>query len=123
MTTAYWCVLVAGLMPILFTGIAKATGKRFDNRSPREWQARLEGMPARAHAAHLNAFEAFPLFAVAVIIAQLRDAPQDRIDQLAIAFVVLRLAYGFAYMANQATLRSVIWILALGCAVALFFIG
>ena len=122
MTTAYWCVLVAGLMPILFTGIAKATGKRFDNRSPREWQARLEGMPARAHAAHLNSFEAFPLFAVAVIIAQLRGAPQDRIDQLAIAFVVLRLAFGIAYIANQATLRSVIWILALGCAVALFFI-
>ena len=122
MTIAYWCVLAAGLMPYLFTAIAKTTGGRFDNRAPRDWQARLQGMPARAHAAHLNAFEAFPLFAAAVIIAQLRDAPQDRVDQLAIAFVVLRLAFGFVYMAGYATLRSLLWALAFACAIALFFV-
>ena len=122
MTIAYWCVLAAGLMPYLFTAIAKATGGRFDNRTPREWQSRLQGMPARAHAAHLNAFEAFPLFAVAVIIAQLRDASQDRIDQLAIAFVLLRLAFGFIYMAGFPRLRSAVWALAFACAIALFFI-
>lgn len=121
MTIAYWCVLAAGLMPYLFTAIAKGTGGRFDNRSPREWQSRLQGMPARAHAAHLNAFEAFPLFAVAVIVADLRDAAQDRVDMLAIAFVVLRLVFGALYMANFATLRSLAWALALGCTLMIFF--
>ena len=48
MTTAYWCVLAAGLMPYLFTAIAKGAGSRYDNRDPRAWQSRLAGLPARA---------------------------------------------------------------------------
>ena len=120
MTTAYWCVLAAGLMPLLFTAIAKGMGGRYDNRTPREWQSRLEGMPARAHAAHLNAFEAFPLFAAGVIIAHLRGMPQETIDLLAIAFVLLRLAYGFIYMAGFPRLRSLTWALAFFCAIALY---
>jgi uncharacterized MAPEG superfamily protein len=120
MTIAYWCVLAAGLMPYLFTSIAKARGSRYDNRAPREWQARLEGMPARAHAAHLNAFEAFPLFAAAVIIAHLREVPQDKLDALAAAFVVLRLAYGFIYTAGFPRARSLVWALAFLCVIALF---
>lgn len=123
MTIAYWCVLAAGLMPYLFTAIAKATGGRFDNRTPREWQSRLQGMPARAHAAHLNAFEAFPLFAAAVIVAHLHAAPQTRLDQLAIAFIVLRLAYGFLYMAGLARLRSLVWALAFASAIWIFLLS
>ena len=49
MTTAFWCILAAALLPYLFTAIAKATGKRFDNRDPRSWQAKLTGLPARAN--------------------------------------------------------------------------
>lgn len=123
MTIAYWCVLAAGLMPFLWTLIAKTTGERFDNRTPREWQARLSGMPARAHAAHLNSFEAFPLFAVAVVIAQQLQAPQATVDGLALAFIGLRLAYGVLYLANQHLFRSLVWAAALGCVVALFFLA
>ncbi len=122
MTTAYWCVLVAGLMPFLFTGIAKVSGRGFDNRDPRSWQARLSGMPQRAHAAHLNSFEALPLFAAAVIIAHLGGAEQARIDGLALAFIALRLGFGVCYLADWATLRSLVWVAALGCCVGLFFI-
>ena len=120
MTIAYWCVLAAALMPFLWTLVAKTIGERFDNRTPREWQARLSGMPARAHAAHLNAFEAFPFFAAAVIIAHQLDAPQARVDALALAFVCLRLAYGALYLANQHWLRSLVWAGALGCTIAIF---
>ena len=120
MTIAYWCVLAAALMPFLWTVVAKTSGARFDNRTPREWQARLSGMPARAHAAHLNAFEAFPFFAAAVIVAHQLGAPQARIDWLALAFIACRLVYGFLYMANQATLRSLVWAAGLGCAIAIF---
>jgi uncharacterized MAPEG superfamily protein len=109
MHVSYICVLVAAFLPLLFTAIAKLLHLReFDNRSPREFQARLSGTALRAHWAHLNSFEAFPPFAAGVLAAQQMAAPQGRIDMLAIAFVVLRLAYGACYLADLATLRSVV---------------
>lgn len=120
MTIAYWCVLAAALIPFLFTAVAKLKGGRYNNRAPREWQARLEGAPARAHAAHLNSFEAFPFFAAAVIIAHLRGLPQETINLLAVAFIVLRLAYGFIYVAGYPRTRSAVWALAFLCCVGLF---
>jgi uncharacterized MAPEG superfamily protein len=122
MTTAYWCVLAAGLMPYLFVAIAKGVGSRYNNREPRVWEQRLAGLPARAHAAHLNSFEAFPFFAAAVIIAHLMQAAQGRIDQLALAFIALRLGYGVCYLAGWHWVRSLVWLLALGCCVMLFFL-
>lgn len=120
MSPAYWCVLAAGLMPYAFTAVAKGVGERYDNRQPREWQSRLSGLAARAHAAHLNSFEAFPLFAAAVIIADLGQADAARVDALALAFVLLRLGYGISYMAGWARTRSLLWLLALLCCVGLF---
>ena len=123
MTTATWCILAAGLMPYLFTVVAKVSGDRYNNRDPRAWQSRLAGLPARAHAAHLNSFEAFPLFAAAVIVAQLAQVPQARVDGLALAFIALRLGYGVCYLANWATLRSLVWALAFACVIALFVVA
>lgn len=120
MSIALWCVVVAGLMPYVWTGVAKARGERFNNRKPRQWQASLEGIPARAHAAHLNAFEAFPLFAAAVIIAQIQGAAQGPVDGLAILFTSFRIAYGLAYLADTHLLRSAVWFGALLCNLALF---
>ncbi len=123
MTIALWCVLVAALLPFPFALAAK-TGRGFDNARPRDYLAQLEGWRKRANAAQLNSFESFPLFAAAVIIAQLvQHAPQGRIDSLAIAFVVLRLIFGLCYVANLATLRSLAWMGSLGCAVALFVVS
>lgn len=123
MTTAYWCVLVAALMPFLFTGIAKFSGPGFNNRTPRDFQDRLDGMRKRAHWAHLNSFEAFPPFAAAVIIAHQLGAAQGRVDLLAVVFILARLAYGALYMADLATLRSLAWVVGLGCVVGLFVIA
>lgn len=120
MHTALLCVLVAGLLPYLFTGIAKAAGPRYDNRDVRAWQGRLDGFAYRANAAHLNGFEAFPLFAAAVLAAMVTGADATRVNQLAVAFVLLRLLYGVVYLMNQAALRSLVWFGALGCAVAIF---
>jgi uncharacterized MAPEG superfamily protein len=124
MHISYWCVLIAALLPLLFTATAKLLGRRtFDNRNPREFQAHLSGAALRAHWAHLNSFEAFAPFAAAVLVAQQVGAAQSRIDQLAIAFVVLRLVYGVCYIADMATLRSLIWAGAMACTVALFVLG
>ena len=123
MHTALLCVLVAGLLPYLFTGVAKASGPRYDNRDVRTWQGRLAGLPYRAHAAHLNSFEAFPLFAAAVLAAIVAGADATRVAPLALAFVALRVLYFVAYLANLAALRSLVWFCALGCSIAIFVLA
>jgi uncharacterized MAPEG superfamily protein len=120
MTIAYWCVLAAGLMPYLFTLVAKASGPRYDNSAPRQFLEGLTGRGQRANWAQLNSFEAFPLFAAAVIIAQLSGAAQDRVDFLAGSFVLARLVYGAAYIADKPTFRSLAWSVGIVCVIALF---
>ena len=122
MTIAYWCLVVAGILPYLSAAIAKG-GTKFDNNNPRDWLAKQEGWRKRANAAQSNAFESFPLFAAGVIVAVLRHAPQGRIDALAAAFVAVRVAYLGLYLADQASLRSLAWMAGLGCTLALFFQG
>ncbi len=123
MTLAYWCVLAAALMPFLFTGIAKFSGGRYNNYSPREFLEKQEGFRKRAHWAQLNSFEAFPMFATAVIIAHLTGAEQDYINTLAIAFIGIRIVYGAMYLANLAALRTLVWSAGLACVIALFAAG
>jgi uncharacterized MAPEG superfamily protein len=120
MTTASWCVLIAGLLPYVATLTAKIGTSGFDNRNPRDWLANQSGFRRRANAAQQNSFEAFPLFAAAVIIAQLAGAPQARIDMLAITFIVSRLLYIGFYLADLSTLRSLAWFGGIGSAVAIF---
>ena len=116
MTTAYWCVLVAALMPYVAVSIAKSGGERFDNSNPRLWLERQQGFRARANAAQANSFEAFPFFAAAVIVAHLTQAPQDRIDARhdAIPYnsearqssASLALARGYSFPLSRYGLRS-----------------
>ena len=122
MTTAYWCVLIAGLLPYVATLAAKS-GARFDNARPREWLAQQTGYRSRANSAQQNSFEAFPLFAAAVIVAHLTGAPQPRVDLLAVVFVVARLAHLGFYLANLPMLRSLAWFAGIGCAIAIFVAG
>jgi len=111
MTIALWCVLVAALLPYLATTIAKAGGTRYDNRDPRAWLGRQEGFRLRANSAQLNSFEAFPFFAVAVIVAQMLQAQQDRVDALAVIFIAARVAYLACYLANWHWMRSATWLI------------
>jgi uncharacterized MAPEG superfamily protein len=122
MSIAYWCVLIAALLPYAGTLTAKG-GTRYDNRNPREWLAQQSGFRSRANAAQLNGFEAFPLFAAAVIIAHLTGAPQTRVDMLAMVFIAARLAYLGLYLADKATLRSLAWFVGFGSALAIFVSG
>jgi len=123
MSLAYWCVLAAAIMPYVFTGIAKFSGGRYNNYSPREFLEKQEGFRKRAHWAQLNSFEAFPPFAAAVIIAHLTGGEQGYIDTLAIAFIGIRVLYGVMYLANLAALRTLVWTAGLGCVIALFMAG
>ena len=120
MTTAYWCILAAALLPYLWTMIAKTSGQRYDNRDPRSWLARQDNpRVGRANAAQLNAFEAFAPFAASVLMAQFAGVDPARITLLALAFVGLRVLHGVFYVAGIAALRSLAWAGAFGCVIAL----
>ena len=121
MTIAYWCVLFMGLFPYVAAGIAKKGFEGYDNGMPRQWLAQQTGFRARANAAQANLFESLPFFFAAVIIASIANAPQNRIDLLAIGFVLARIAYLVCYVANWPTTRSIVWLAGLACVVAIFF--
>jgi uncharacterized MAPEG superfamily protein len=121
MTIAYWCVLFMGLFPYVAAGIAKKGFEGYDNGMPRQWLAQQTGFRARANAAQANLFESLPFFFAAVIIASLANAPQNKVDALAVGFVVARIAYLICYVANWPTTRSIVWLAGLACVVAIFF--
>ena len=109
MVISYASVLVAGLMPMVCAGIAKAGAKGYNNREPRAWLAQQTGFRARANAAQANCFEAFPFFAVGVVLALLTGVDPWVVDMLAVLFVAARIAYVACYLADKALFRSVFW--------------
>ena len=126
----YWCVLVAALLPVVCAGIAKSNlfGKpgdqgNYDNANPRAWLLAQSDWRARANAAQANSFEALPFFIGAVLIAHQMGADQARLDGLALAYIGLRIAYIAAYVGNRASLRSLVWVSALGVNMAILFAG
>ena len=129
-TIAYWCVLVAALLPVVCAGIAKygMGGKSrrdggFDNHNPRAWLARQSDWRGRANAAQANTFEALPFFFAAVIIAHLLQAGQTRLDILALLFVFVRIAYIMMYVADLAKARSAVWSVGMFLNICILFSG
>ena len=129
-TIAYWCVLVAAMLPIICAGIAKYGMMRqpthlggYDNNNPRIWLAKQTDWRARANAAQANTFESLPFFFAAVLIAHHLQALQTQLDILAFLFVVLRMAYVLMYVADMAKTRSSLWTMALLVNIAILFLG
>jgi len=122
MTIAYWMILAAGCLPYWPTVVSKWR-RNYDNAMPRAGVDQLQPRQQRAYWAQLNAFEAFPLFAAAVIVAHLARAPQPWIDGLAMAFVGFRIAYPLAYIYDHDRLRSLLWVGGLLCVIGLFVAG
>lgn len=129
LTLAYWTVLVAALLPIACAGLAKwgmfSKPRReggYDNHNPRAWLAQQGDWRARANAAQANSFESLPFYIGAVIIAHQLGAFQTRLDLMAFLYVVLRLMYILFYLADMATLRNLVWTVALAVNIAILFI-
>jgi uncharacterized MAPEG superfamily protein len=124
MTTAYWCVFAAILLPYTWFGFAASrAGKLRDPHYPRDFPGRLSGLPKRAWGAHLNSFESLPGFAAAVVIAHLAHGAQLYIDILAVAWVAARVAYGIFYLTDKPILRSSVQFVSLGCVLGLFIVA
>jgi len=119
MPLAYWCVLVAALLPLFWAAYAKAGGT-VDNHCPRESTGDLPLRHRRAYAAHYNAYENLPFFAAAVIVAVTQGAAISTVNALAVIYVLLRVVHGVLYVADRATARSVVYGLALFTNIAIF---
>jgi uncharacterized MAPEG superfamily protein len=113
-------ILVAGVMPWICAGIAKAGQRNYDNHNPREWLARQTGYRARANAAQANCFEAFPLYAVGVLMAMLADVEMDQVELCAGIFIVARVAYVASYLMDKDKIRSLAWLVGVVSTVALY---
>ena len=125
-TIAYWCVLIAIIMPIIWIGIAKAGTKNYidrHNSAPRELLSTLKGFRKRAVWAQKNAFEALPGFMAGTIIAHLMEAPQFELNITAIIFIIARLAHGIFYLINWPSWRSLAWIIGFGATINMFIIS
>jgi uncharacterized MAPEG superfamily protein len=122
MTLADLCLVGAVIIIIGTIAIAKAAGRgQFDNAKPRDPDFYKDPFRARALWAHQNGLESFPLFAAAVILAEMRGASQSVVDGLAAAFLVVRIAYVAAYLADKPRLRSALFTLGFAATLAIFF--
>jgi uncharacterized MAPEG superfamily protein len=123
MTVAEWCVFGTLMLCLLTIASVKWIGfRRFDNARPRDPSFYEDPIRARALGAHQNGLEAFPFFAAAVLLAEFRIAPQRLIDELAILFLIVRVAYVFTYLGNRPTLRSILWSIGFAINIAIFFL-
>jgi len=91
----------------------------YDNKSPRDQQARLTGWGRRAAAAHANGFESFPAFAAGVLATQVTGANPHWAAILSLTYVFARTLYALAYLADVAILRSAVWTLGFACSIGL----
>ena len=116
-----YLIIIACLFPYVFAVVAKMAGgfKREDNQNPREFLAKTTGLAARANAVQQNSFESLPLFIAAVLMAEYMVIPQVVVMMFGIAYIVLRIIYGICYLANWATLRSIVWMLSLLCPICI----
>jgi len=120
MSIAYWCILIAALLPYVWVGVAKSGAPAYNNKDPRGWIAHQQNYRVRnANGAHLNAFEAFPAFAAGVLMAQFAGVDPGRISMLAIAFIVFRVLHGIFYLSGTHAVRSLVWVGGFACVAAL----
>ena len=123
MTAAEWCVFAALMLYLLTIAPIKWIGwRRFDNARPRDGGFYQDPIASRALGAHQNGIEAFPFFAVAVLLAEFRGGPQRLVNELAILFLIVRIAFVFTYLGNRPTLRSILWGIGLAINIAIFFL-
>ena len=124
MTIPFWCVLVAIFLPYVLTGVgAYHKGKQFgeiDTHHPRAQSAALEGAGARAYAAQQNAWEALAVFGLAVVVAHLAGADPQNSALASVLFIGARVGHAVCYLADLATLRSLMFAVATGCCIWLF---
>ncbi|HAU1246806.1 TPA: MAPEG family protein [Legionella pneumophila] len=126
MYTVIVCLFIAILLPYLAkVPVAYAMHKAggYNNRYPREQQARLQGFGARALAAYQNAFESLLIFATASLTALATNSVTLMTQYFAIAYIISRLFYHLFYLLNWSSLRSTVWFLGVICCLSILWLS
>lgn len=124
MTTPFWCLIAAAILPYVIAG----TGARLrieqlgslDVEHPRVQALELRGVAARAYAAQQNAWEALALFTAAVAVAHLAGADAGWSAVAAIVFLVARVSHWVFYLRNVVPLRTLSFVTGALCCLSLF---
>jgi len=123
MTIADYCIFGAVALYLLTIVPIKWIGFRsYDNAKPRDPAFYGDALRARALAAHQNGIETFPFFAAAVLLAEFRGAPQNLINELAVLFLIVRIAYVLTYIGDRPRLRSILWNIGFTINMGIFFL-
>ena len=122
MTIAFYCVVIGLFIPVILAGISKKNSG-YNNDSPRDHIAHLNGKAKNAYNAEQNHYENFSVFAIAVVVAHWLGHDQAVIDLLAIIFIIARVLHATFYITNNGSLRSLSYTIGFACTIALFFAG
>ena len=57
-----------------------------------------------------------------MLLAEFRLGPLRLIDELAVLFLIVRIAYVFTYLGDRPALRSILWSLGFAINIAIFFL-
>lgn len=124
MTTTLWCLIGAVLLPYIIAGITAIYRVRqfgsVDIKLPRPQADKLEGIGARAVGAQANAWEALAVFAPAVVLAMAVGADPGKTALAAVIWLVARILHLIVYLADIAPVRTLCFVVALGCALWIY---
>ena len=127
MTTPFWTVLIAILIPFFLALLNDLLRFRqfgvFDNNHPREQTAKLTGLGARVWAAQQNAWEALIMYIPSVLIAHIAGADPVQSTYAAIVFCIARISHSTFYLLDFSTLRSASYFVALACCLRFFWLA
>jgi uncharacterized MAPEG superfamily protein len=115
------CIGIIVFMPLIAKvplAFSMAKLGKYDNKHPRNQQNLLDGLGARALAAHKNCFEGICYFAPTILLVLALDEHNLYTAQLCVVFVISRLLYLFFYWFNWDKLRSLVWLIGMGTIVA-----
>ena len=123
MTVAEFCIFgVVAIYLLTIVSVKWTSSRQYDNSKPRDPAFYEDALRARALGAHQNGIETFPFFAAAVLLAEFRGAPQNLINELAVLFLIVRIAYVLTYIGNRPRLRSILWNIGFVINIAIFFL-
>lgn len=127
MTTPFWCLLVASIIPFVLAGVGGYLRVQqlgvLDANHPRVQALELRGVAARAYASQQNAWEALAIFTAAVMLTHLTGADAGSTATASIVFIIARVLHPVMYIADQAYARTGVFTVGLGSCLWLFYLA
>lgn len=128
MTTPFWVLFAVALIPYALAGFGAyqrhAQLGVVDNNDWRTNQLpKLTGAGSRAYAAQANAWEAVAFFTAAVAVSHLGGADADAAATTSLVFLAARIAHAVCYLADLATLRTIVFLVGWGSCIRLFLLA